>query len=47
MLKLRDIMTHSVVTLAPETTLREAAEVLSARHLTGAPVVAGSKVTVL
>jgi CBS domain-containing protein len=34
-----------VVTLAPETTLREAAEVLSSRHLTGAPVVAGSKVT--
>lgn len=44
MLKLRDIMTHSVVTLSPETTLREAAEVLSSRHLTGAPVVAGSKV---
>lgn len=45
MLKLRDIMTHSVVTVSPETTLREAAEVLSSRHLTGAPVVAGSKVT--
>jgi CBS domain-containing protein len=44
MLKLRDIMTHGVVTLSPETTLREAAAVLSSRHLTGAPVVAGSKV---
>lgn len=44
MLKLRDIMTHSVVTLSPETTLREAAQVMSSQHLTGAPVVAGAKV---
>jgi CBS domain-containing protein len=43
MLRLRDIMTTNVVTVTPETTVREAMELLSHRHVSGAPVVAGSK----
>lgn len=44
MLRLRDIMTRRVVTLEPQMTLREAMEILVARHLSGAPVVSGEKV---
>lgn len=44
MLRLRDIMTTKVVTLEPEMTLREAMEILTARHLSGAPVLSGNKV---
>ena len=44
MLRLRDIMTRQVVTLEPQMTLREAMEVLVARHVSGAPVVSGQKV---
>ena len=44
MLKLRDIMTTDVVTVSPETTLREAAELLASRHLGGAPVTVGDHV---
>jgi CBS domain-containing protein len=44
MLRLRDIMTRKVVTLEPQMTLREAMEILTARHLSGAPVVSGQKV---
>jgi CBS domain-containing protein len=44
MLRLRDIMTKQVVTLDPEMTLREAMEILTERHLSGAPVVSGQKV---
>ena len=44
MLKLRNIMTGDVLTLSPATTLREAAELLAAHHVGGAPVVAGHKV---
>ena len=44
MLKLRDIMTTDVVTASPELSLREAMDLLSSRHITGAPVVAGGKV---
>jgi CBS domain-containing protein len=39
MLRLRDIMSTDLVTVTPETTLREALELLGARHLSGAPVV--------
>lgn len=39
MLKLQDIMTHSVLTLRPGNTLREAIELLSGNHITGAPVI--------
>ena len=44
MLKVRDVMTRDVVTLSSEATLREAIEVLSARHVSGAPVLAGDRV---
>lgn len=44
MLKLRDIMTPEVVTLDPQMTLREALEVLTARHITGAPVMEGERI---
>lgn len=44
MLRLSDIMTRDVVTLDPEMTLREAMEILTARHLSGAPVLSGRKV---
>ena len=44
MLKLRDIMTPDVVTLDPEMTLREALEILTARHISGAPVVEGQRI---
>ena len=43
MLRLRDIMTTDVLTVSPTTTLREAAELLSTRHIGGAPVVDGSQ----
>lgn len=44
MLTLRDIMTTDVVSVTPETTLRDAAELLAARHLGGAPVIGGGRV---
>ena len=43
MLPLRDIMTTDVVTVNPQTTLREAMELLAQRHLSGAPVVSGGE----
>ena len=44
MLRLRDIMTTELITLAPELTLRDAIELLTTAHVTGAPVVAGGVV---
>ena len=44
MLRLRDIMTADVVTVRPDTSLRDAMELLASRHLSGAPVVAGNRV---
>src|SRR5690606_39670859 len=44
MLRLRDIMTSDVVTVTPETTLRDAMELFSRHHISGAPVMAGTKV---
>ena len=44
MLRLRDIMTSRVLTVTPETTLRDAMELFSKHHISGAPVMAGSKV---
>lgn len=41
MLQVRDVMTHDVITLSPEHTLREAMELLSREHVSGAPVVRG------
>ena len=44
MLKVQDIMTRDVVSLSPESTIREAMEVLTTNHLSGAPVTAGDTV---
>ena len=44
MLRLASIMTKNVVTATPEMTLREAAELFAAHHISGAPVVSGTKV---
>jgi CBS domain-containing protein len=38
-LKLRDIMTKDVLTIAPDVSIREAAEIFSSERLGGAPVV--------
>ena len=44
MLKLSEIMTRDVVTVTPETTLREAVDLFTAKHISGAPVVSGRTV---
>ena len=44
MLKLKDIMTPDVVSAAPDMTIRDAMELLSQRHVSGAPVIDGGKV---
>lgn len=44
MLRVQDIMTADVVTVSPSTTLREAAELFTRRHIGGAPVVDGRRV---
>jgi CBS domain-containing protein len=44
MLQVRDVMTRDVITVSPEHTLREAMEVLSRHHVSGAPVVRGHAV---
>jgi CBS domain-containing protein len=44
MLRLANIMTKNVVTATPEMTLREAAELFAAHHISGAPVVCGTRV---
>jgi CBS domain-containing protein len=41
MLRLRDIMTTGALTVTPETTVREAMELLARHHVSGAPVVSG------
>ncbi len=45
MLLLRDIMTTNVVTVSPETSIREAMELFGRNHVSGAPVVSGGKLT--
>lgn len=40
----QDLMSTDVVTVAPDLSLRSAAELFAARHLGGAPVMAGSRV---
>jgi CBS domain-containing protein len=42
MLKLKDIMTTDLVTVTPETSLRDAIDLLAERHVSGAPVVSGN-----
>lgn len=44
MLKVRDIMTTEVLTLAPDVPLREAMALFSRNHVSGAPVLAGERV---
>ena len=44
MLQIRDVMTRDVLTVTPEMTLREAAELFARRHVSGAPVVHGERV---
>lgn len=44
MLALKDIMTADVVTVSPDLSLRDAMELLTSRHITGAPVVAQGRV---
>ncbi len=39
MLKVADVMTKEVITVTPETSLRELAEILSERRINGAPVI--------
>jgi CBS domain-containing protein len=39
MLKVADVMTKEVLTVTPETSLRELAEILSGRRINGAPVI--------
>lgn len=44
MLRIRDIMTTDVVTLSPQASLRDAMDVLTTQHITGAPVVTAGRV---
>jgi CBS domain-containing protein len=44
MLRLRDVMTQDVVSATPDMTIRDAMQLLSDRHLSGAPVVDGGRV---
>ncbi|HYD54260.1 MAG TPA: CBS domain-containing protein [Gemmatimonadaceae bacterium] len=44
MLRLEDIMSAPLVTVTPELPLRAAAELLATHHVSGAPVVRGSRV---
>lgn len=44
MLRLRELMTEDVLTVSPELSLRDAMELFVARHVSGAPVVAGDEV---
>ena len=44
MLRLSDVMTTDVRTISPDTSLRDAMELLSSEHISGAPVTAGNKV---
>ena len=44
MLRVSDIMTRDVLVATPDMTLREAAELFAAHHISGAPVVSGTHV---
>jgi CBS domain-containing protein len=44
MLKLRDIMTRDVVSATADMTIRDAMQLLSERHISGAPVLDGGRV---
>lgn len=44
MLTLSDVMTSDVIALTPHTTLRDAVEILTRHHVSGAPVITGGQV---
>jgi CBS domain-containing protein len=44
MLQIRDVMTRHVFTVTPQTTMREAADLFTRHHISGAPVMAGHDV---
>lgn len=44
MVRLRDIMTTDVLTVTPETSIREAMELFGRNHVSGAPVISGGRV---
>lgn len=44
MLRLKDIMTTDVASVGPQTTLRQALELMSEQHISGLPVLSGGKV---
>lgn len=44
MLRLRDIMTTDVLTVTPETSIREAMELFGRNHVSGAPVISAGKI---
>lgn len=44
MLKIREIMTRELLTVSPQMSLQDLAELLSSRHVSGVPVIAGGKV---
>jgi len=44
MLKVRDLMSTDVISVTPETTVREAMELFAKEHISGAPVLRGSAV---
>lgn len=43
-MRLKDIMTRDVLTVSPELSVRDAMEMLTSRHISGAPVVSRDKV---
>lgn len=44
MLRIREIMTTEVLTVTPETSLQDVADLLATRHVSGVPVLAGGQV---
>lgn len=44
MTRISDVMTQHVITVTPDTTLREAADLFARHHISGAPVLAGHEV---
>lgn len=44
MLTVRDLMSRSVATVDPDLSLREAVELFTTKHVTGAPVTAGGRI---
>jgi CBS domain-containing protein len=43
MIRLQDIMTREVIAVSPDTSIREAMDIFTEHHVSGAPVVAGDR----